>query len=60
LNGLLDGKWTYWHENGQKSFEQNFKEKWKDGKFTFWHEDSKLYSEKIYKEGVCISGDCPD
>ena len=34
INGDLDGKWTYWSENGQIS------------------------SERIYKNGECISGDC--
>ena len=38
----LDGKWTSWHENGQKSWEGNFKDGHLDGKYTSWYEDGQM------------------
>ena len=35
------------------------KENKKDGKWTYWNEDGEITSEVIYKDGVCLSGDCP-
>jgi antitoxin component YwqK of YwqJK toxin-antitoxin module len=31
-----------------------------DGKQTYWHENGQIESEKYYKDGECISGDCPN
>ena len=60
-DGLLDGDLTVWYENGQKESEYSYnKENKKDGKWTYWNEDGEITSEVIYKDGVCLSGDCPD
>jgi antitoxin component YwqK of YwqJK toxin-antitoxin module len=53
---LHDGisKFNYWYENGQKELEVQ------DGKSTRWDENGQIKSESIYKDGVCISEDCPN
>ena len=58
MNGLKDGKWTFWKMNGQKDEEKNYK----DGdlinktifKYSFF--TGRLKSEKKYKDGKCIRG----
>ena len=58
LNGLGDGKWTWWYENGQISQEGNYKDDEMDGKWIWWHKNGQIKSEATYKDGECISGDC--
>ena len=36
-DGKLDGKWTWWYENGQKGLEKNYKDGKLDGKVTWWY-----------------------
>jgi len=45
---------TYWDIYGQKISEVSFKDGKEDGKWTNWNQ-----SESIWKDGECISGDCP-
>ena len=53
-DGEEDGKWTEWYYgNGHKKQEGNYKDGGKDGKWTIWHQ-----KEVIFKDGMCISGDC--
>ena len=40
IGGLtLNGKWTYWYENGQKKFERNMKDGKRDGECITWNDD---------------------
>ena len=55
---IKDGKWTYWHENGQMQGEVNFKDDKSDGKSIAWDENGQIVLEANYKDGECISGDC--
>ena len=64
VNIFDNGYWNEyfsWHENGQKESEYSYnKENKKDGKWTYWNEDGEITSEVVYKDGVCLSGDCPN
>ena len=65
-NGKLDGKWTEYGKGiapGRKYWlEGNYKDGKKDGKWITWQGIRKVHKEKEgnYKDGECISGDCPD
>jgi len=50
-NCMGDGIFTYWHENGQKSYEVTYKDGKKDGLVTKWHENGQKYFEETYKDG---------
>jgi len=58
-NGKKDGKWTLWHDNGQKKYEGTYKYGEKDGKWTWWYENSQFRTQKSnewnYKDGKLIS-----
>ena len=54
------GKWTEWHENGQIKSEGKVKDDKEDGKWTEWDENGQINSVATYKDGECISGDCPE
>jgi len=67
IESYIDGQWEGWQgdtivklTNGQKSRELNFKDDKLDGKSTDWSENGLITSESNCKDGVCISGDCPD
>ena len=47
----MNGKWTWWHENGQIESEGNFKNGKKDGKRTWWNENGQILSEGNFKDG---------
>jgi len=53
-DGKFDGKWTTWHENGQKESEGNYKTGKKDGKWTWWYFSGSKRSEETYKDGELI------
>jgi len=59
-DGKEDGKWTQWHENGQKELEGNYKGGKEHGKQTWWDENGQIEAEANYKDGECVSGDCSD
>ena len=44
-DGKLNGKFTYWYENGQKMFEVNFIDGKYDGKVTQWYENGQIERE---------------
>ena len=46
-------KITTFYENGPKEMEYSYN----DGKLTTWLEDGQI--ESNWKDGKCISGDCP-
>jgi antitoxin component YwqK of YwqJK toxin-antitoxin module len=51
LNGLRDGKWTYWHENGQIRELGNYKDGRDEGKWTIWFDNGRKQFEAYYKDG---------
>ena len=54
LNGLFDGKWTFWYEHGIKNQEVNFKEGKFNGKEIVWHLNGQLSSEVNYKDDLKV------
>jgi len=60
--GRAIGKWTTWDENGQKTFEGNYKDGGlpgirfaiREGKWTVWYENGQIKSERNYKEDIEI------
>jgi antitoxin component YwqK of YwqJK toxin-antitoxin module len=47
----MNGKWTYYHKNGQMYGQGRFKDGERDGLFTYWHENGEKKEEGIYKKG---------
>ncbi len=48
---IKNGKWTYWHENGQKSGEVTYKDGKRDGLHTSWHDNGQKSGEVTWKDG---------
>lgn len=48
---ILHGKRTYWDENGQKSFEEEFVDGMLQGIYREWHDNGGLQSEDVYIDG---------
>ena len=53
-NGLRDGKWNYWYQNGTLWSEGFFKNGKSDGKRTTYYENGKIRYEGTYKEETRI------
>ena len=52
LNGEKEGKWKfYFHSNGKKQFDENWKDGKRDGLFTQWYENGKKKLEGTYTDG---------
>ena len=51
-NGKKDGKWTLWHDNGQKIEEGIYKDGKQDGLWTYYHKNGNIYGK-----GNFLSGD---
>jgi antitoxin component YwqK of YwqJK toxin-antitoxin module len=51
LQGMREGKWTYWFSNGNKWSEAYYKADIRDGKSTVWHENGSKYFEGNYRVG---------
>ena len=52
LNGEKEGRWkSYFHSNGKKKFDENWKDGERDGLFTQWYENGKKQKEGTYKDG---------
>jgi antitoxin component YwqK of YwqJK toxin-antitoxin module len=49
-NGVLDGLYTKWYENGQKSLEANFKNGKLNGLETIWYENGQKKYELNWKD----------
>ena len=47
----MDWKQIKWHENGQKSYEANFKYGKQNGPYIFWYENGQKSYEANYKKG---------
>ena len=48
-NDKLDGKWTWWYEDGQIKRETNYKDDKNHGMSTYWRENSQKRVEGNYK-----------
>lgn len=59
---LLDGKsvgiWNRWNTDGDMISETNYKENKLDGN-AWWFDDNLNLMTAVFKEGKCVSGDCP-
>ena len=55
-----NGLHTEYYDSGQKSSEVNYKDDKRDGKLTWWKVNGQIEAEATFKDGVCISGDCPN
>jgi antitoxin component YwqK of YwqJK toxin-antitoxin module len=49
-DGIEDGKYTWWYENGQKSCEGNYKNGKEDGKWTDWYDNGQKSREVRFKD----------
>jgi antitoxin component YwqK of YwqJK toxin-antitoxin module len=50
----MEGLRTFWHENGQKKSEGEYKDGEREGLWTFWHENGQKEKEGEYKDGEKI------
>jgi len=48
-DGMEDGKFIYWNEDGKKEKEVNWKDGKKDGKRVFFYPSGQIYGEENYK-----------
>ncbi len=46
-----DGKWTAWHENGQRRYEGTYKNEMKNGKFIYWYTNGNQQHDGTFKDG---------
>jgi antitoxin component YwqK of YwqJK toxin-antitoxin module len=44
-NGLYEGKWVSWYDNGQK---------WEEGKWSKWNENGQIIAQEYYKNEEVI------
>jgi len=52
LNGKREGKWvSYYHSNGKKECDSNYKDGKIDGLWTWWFENGQKKGELTYKDG---------
>ena len=52
LNGKKEGRWkSYFHSNGKKEFDYNYKDGLEDGVITYWFENGKKRVEINFKDG---------
>jgi len=47
-----DGKWTYWHDNGKKWIEENYKNDIKQGEFIEWYKSGEKYYQGKFENGM--------
>ncbi len=50
-DGMKDGKWITWYENGRKWTDRNYKDGKEDGKSTEWFANGQIKTEENYKDG---------
>ena len=50
-DGLKNGKWEWWSENGKMDSSVTYKNGSKNGKWTYWYENGQKQEEIIYKDG---------
>ena len=47
-NGIRNGDWTYWHENGMKRLEGSYLNGFKNGLWTRWYGNGVIATKYIY------------
>jgi hypothetical protein len=55
INDKQEGKFTGWHENGQKWIEANFINDKREGKWTEWYEDGTIKKVAYYENGGLVN-----
>ena len=50
-DGIKDGVWTYWHDNGQKETEDNYRVGKKNGKWSYLDKNGRKWKEGYYRNG---------
>ena len=51
-NGIVwNGSFTFWYENGQKEWEETYKDGEEDGLSTWWYKNGQKRMERPYKDG---------
>ena len=55
-DGLKEGLWVHWHENGQKSYEWNYVNGKLEGLSTGWNENGQKEYESNYVNGKRVGG----
>lgn len=48
---LKQGKWTSWHENGQKHIEAEYRSDKLQGKLTAWYRNGQMEAQVEYRNG---------
>ena len=56
--GELVGVYSKWYENGQLEVKANLKEDKLNGKLMYFDQNGRLIQDLIFKDDICISGDC--
>ena len=51
MGGKLDGKWAYFHENGQKSREGNYRKGTQVETWKFWFPKGDLIAKTVFEDG---------
>lgn len=51
VDGMQEGLWTWWYENGQKAQEAVFKYGKEEGPWTWWYQSGQKGVEGAYKNG---------
>lgn len=51
-NGKIDGVYTSWYQNGQKTTEGTFKDGYPDGMWTDWYQNGQKQSESTYNGSI--------
>tara|TARA_B110000014_G_scaffold258457_1_gene244608 strand:- start:655 stop:1536 length:882 start_codon:yes stop_codon:yes gene_type:complete len=55
-NGVNDGLWTRWYEDGAKWQEKNYKNGEVDGLLTLWHTNGQIQVQREYTNGKQVDG----
>jgi antitoxin component YwqK of YwqJK toxin-antitoxin module len=58
-NNIDHNNKTDYYENGNKESERFTTGGFRDYKETLWYEDGDVLTKAKYKDGICLSGDCP-
>ncbi len=51
INGIADSKWTFWHDNGRKFTEGNYKSGNGVGDWTWWDRNGRISVEGTFRSG---------
>lgn len=51
-NGLEQGLWITWYQNGRKKYEVNYVNGKKEGEFKSWHKNGQKEREGLFKDDI--------